>query len=661
MTVVLTRPDDIQLNSGPPVPPVEQRLPGGRRLGLAALEIVVGTGFAFAFSLVLQWLIGRLHVARPTYAPNVAISVVVSALVVVALVMVVRSVGRGRWPLGFTAIGHVVLAALPTATLSFMLLGTRLYLGGISSDNQFRIEYLTRFASSPRLADFTYRGVAPFYPAAWFWLGGRFAALTGQPAWAILKPWAIGTLAVVSVVVFVLWSLVVRRGIAMLLSLVTVAICLLDGATEPYSWVIIATIPPVAVLAWRMLREMATLSHPRGWSVAGVVGVALGVYGICYTLYLAYFALLLVVLSVTAIVAGRRADAPPPVAVVLGRLGLRALLVTGIAVLIMLLVWLPYLRAVLAGQSGPNAAAHFLPSNSASVPTPMLSASVLGVVCLVGTVWIVLRARRDPLAQALGAVVAVGYLWFFLSFLAIALGTTLLAFRLLPMFDLALSCAGLLGGLDLLRWLRRNHLVRRGFELRSLGAIAGFLVVLFLVQSAPGVAQPDQHAFTDYYPTGTNAAGDTDRSNHDYWIPQLNAAIRQLTGKPPQDLVLLTDEQVLSVTSPYWRFQALTKHYADPLGEFDARNAEIEQWAKASGPAQLLSELDSSRFGSPSVFVFDVTPSGWTVTPNRDVFPQDPNVQAFTVTFPPSLFATPAFSVRAVGPFVVVTRNSNAE
>jgi galactan 5-O-arabinofuranosyltransferase len=660
MTAVLTRPDDIQLNTERLPPMADLQQPGGRRLGMAALEIVVGSAFAFTFSVALQWLIGRLHVARPSYVPNAAISVVVSVLVVVALAMVLRAAVRGRWPVAFTAIGHVVLAALPTATLSFMLLGTRLYLGGISSDNQFRIEYLTRFASSARLADFTYRGVAPFYPAAWFWLGGRFAALTGQPAWAILKPWAIGTLAVVSVVVFALWSLVVRRAVAMLLSLVTVAICLVDGATEPYSWVIIATIPPIAVLAWRMLRDMATLSRPRGWSVVGTIGVALGVYGICYTLYLAYFALLLVVLSVAAVVAGRRADAPPPVAVVLGRLGLRALLVVGIAVLIMLLVWLPYLSAVLAGQGGPNAAAHFLPANSAAVPTPMLSASVLGAVCLAGTVWIVLRVRRNPLAQALGAVVAVCYLWFFLSELAIALHTTLLAFRLLPMLDLTLSCAGLFGGLDLFVWLRRDHLARRGFELRSLGAIGTFLVLLFLVQSASGVGEPDHDAFTNYYPTGTNAAGETDRSNPDYWIPQLNTAIRQMTGRQPQDLVLLTEEQVLSITAPYWRFQALTKHYADPLGEFDARNAEIEQWAKASGPSQLLSELDGSKFGSPSVLVLDATPSGWNITLNKDLFPQDPNVGAFTVSFPPSLFATPAFTVRSVGPFVVVARNSNA-
>lgn len=659
MTAVLARPDDIQLNMERRPPLGAVRLPDGRRLGLAALEVVVGAVFAFVVSLALQWLIARLHVARPSYVPNAAIAIVVSVLVIVALAMVWRSFVRGRWPVAFTVLGHALLAALPTATLSFMLLGTRLYLGGISADDQFRTEYLTRFASSSALADFTYRGVAPFYPAAWFWLGGRFADLTGEPGWAALKPWSIGTLAVVAVVVFALWSLVLRRGVAMLLSLLTVAICLVEGTDEPYSWLIVATIPPITVLAWRMLRDVATLRAPRGWAVVATIGVALGVYGICYTLYLGYFALLLVVLAVVAIVAGRRADAPPPVSWVLGRLGLRALLAVGIGAAIMLLVWLPYLRSVLAGQGGGNAAAHFLPENSASVPTPMLSVSVLGALCLIGTVWIVLGARRDPIAQALGAVVLVGYLWFFLNFLAVALDTTLLAFRMLPMLDLTLGCAGLLGALDLLMWLRRNHLSRRGFELRSLGAIAGFLVLLFLVQSAPGLATADAAAFADYYPTGTNAVGAADPSSPDYWVPRLNATIGQLSGRQPRQLVVLTDQSLLTVTAPYWRFQALTKHYADPLGDFDARDAEIEQWARAGDPGQLLSELDSSRFTSPSVFVLDATSTGWSIVLTKDVFPQQPNVLAYTVTFPPSLFATPAFSVRTVGPYVVAVRNSN--
>ena len=49
---------------------------------------------------------------------------------------------------------------------------TKLYLFGVSVDQQFRTEYLTRLTDSPALHDMTYIGLPPFYPPGWFWIGG---------------------------------------------------------------------------------------------------------------------------------------------------------------------------------------------------------------------------------------------------------------------------------------------------------------------------------------------------------------------------------------------------------------------------------------------------------------------------------------------------------
>ncbi len=100
----------------------------------------------------------------------------------------------------------VFLSAFTVVTLGMPLGATRLYLFGISVDQQFRTEYLTRLAQSPALHDMTYIGLPPFYPAGWFWLGGRIAALTGTPAWEMLKPWAIVSIAIAVVLAMVLWS-----------------------------------------------------------------------------------------------------------------------------------------------------------------------------------------------------------------------------------------------------------------------------------------------------------------------------------------------------------------------------------------------------------------------------------------------------------------------
>ena len=85
---------------------------------------------------------------------------------------------RGRRTLA-RLVSVLFLTGFVVTTLGMPLGATRLYLFGISVDQQFRTEYLTRLTSSPRLADMTYFDLPPFYPAGWFWLGGRYANLVG--------------------------------------------------------------------------------------------------------------------------------------------------------------------------------------------------------------------------------------------------------------------------------------------------------------------------------------------------------------------------------------------------------------------------------------------------------------------------------------------------
>src|ERR1700722_7627484 len=57
-------------------------------------------------------------------------------------------------------------------TLEMPLCPTKRYLFGLSVNQQFRTEYLTRFTDSAALHDMTYMGRRPFSPPGWFWLGG---------------------------------------------------------------------------------------------------------------------------------------------------------------------------------------------------------------------------------------------------------------------------------------------------------------------------------------------------------------------------------------------------------------------------------------------------------------------------------------------------------
>ena len=146
------------------------------------------------------------------------------------------------------------LSAFSVVTLAMPLGATKLYLFGISVDQQFRTEYLTRLTDTAALHDMTYFGLPPFYPPGWFWIGGRLAALTGTPAWEMFKPWAIISITVAIAVAFVLWASMIRFEYALIVSTATAAATLAYSPAEPYAAIITVLLPPVFVLAWSGLR-----------------------------------------------------------------------------------------------------------------------------------------------------------------------------------------------------------------------------------------------------------------------------------------------------------------------------------------------------------------------------------------------------------------------
>nr|AFF59678.1 membrane protein [Mycolicibacterium neoaurum] len=292
---------------------------------------------------------------------------------------------RGRRLLARIA-SVVFLSAFSVVTLAMPLGATRLYLFGISVDQQFRTEYLTRLADSPALHDMTYIGLPPYYPAGWFWLGGRLADLTGMPAWEMFKPWAIISITAAIAVALVLWTAMVRFETALAVTTATAAVTLAYTSSEPYAAVITVLLPPVFVLAWSGLK-----GTNRGALVGA--GVFLGVAALFYTLLLAYAAFTITLMALVLAVAGRRI-APL----------LRLLVVAGISGALALLTWAPYLLAALRGAPADTGTArHYLPMDGAELTFPMLDFTLLGALCMLGTIWLVVHARRSSTAGPLEA------------------------------------------------------------------------------------------------------------------------------------------------------------------------------------------------------------------------------------------------------------------
>lgn len=98
-------------------------------------------------------------------------------------------------------------------------------------------------------------------------------------------------------------------------------------------------------------------------------------------------------------------------------------------------------------------AQHYLPDDGAQLTFPMLSFTLLGALCLLGTLWLVVYARSSTRAGGLAIGVIAVYAWSLLSMLTTLAGTTLLSFRLQPTLTVLLTAAGVFGFIATARML----------------------------------------------------------------------------------------------------------------------------------------------------------------------------------------------------------------
>lgn len=651
-----------------PSPVDEPRQDSAIRLSLRStlVELLLGSAVAAVLSLALQFVIARLSISEPSFAPEALAAL--GGAVVLAVMFLLLAFGHRRSPRPLRLAGvWVALTTFTTLVLAIPLQATRFYYGGSSVDNGFRMQYLTRMASSWGLADMNYADTAPYYPGGWFWLGGRFANLIGWEGWAAYKPYALTWVAVTAVVAFTLWSVVLRRRLALLAALVTsLAGMMLHGIMEPYAWPSAAWLPPIAVLAWHALRREARA--PR-WTLFGI-GCFVGFAAITYTLHFGFAVLLIVAMAV--VIGVFRVHEGHRVGPTVKRLFLRLLPIGVISGLIALLVWTPFLLA--GGFLHRSAAQHYLPEASAMLPVPMTEANAFGVLCLAGLVWLLLRCRSSEIAAAMLTTVVAVYCWFALSTLALLAKTTLLAFRLNVILGTVLAVAGVLGLLELIGYLRQRIDTRHALRITTVACALGLIGAVTLTQGTIGstLATATEEAYDDYYPTGHNAKGQHDPKKPDAWLDELIGTISDLTGPEPTDNVVLTTNYKLMSFRPYWGFQQETPHYANPLADYEQRAATIREWAAADSSRELLRMLKRSEFQPPNVFVLRNTPKSTdepgpeqaagqgsdklTLTLKADAFPQQPNVRNYAVSFDPKVFDSPAFEKREVGPYTVITR-----
>jgi galactan 5-O-arabinofuranosyltransferase len=561
--------------------------------------------------------------------------------------------GRGRHLLG-RLFALVFVSAFSVVTLAMPLGATKLYLFGVSVDQQFRTEYLTRLTDSAALHDMTYAGLPAFYPPGWFWLGGRVATLTGTPAWEMYKPWAITSITIAVAVALVLWWRMIRFEYALPVTTATAAVTLAYGSPEPYSAMITVVLPPVLILTWSGLRSG---TRSGGWAAVTGAGIFLGVAATFYNLLLAYGAFT-VVLMALLLAASRRRHGVKAALDPLGRLAVIAVIATSIAATTLL----PFLlRAARDPVSNTGSAYHYLPADGAELSFPMLKFTLLGALCMLGTLWLVVRVRSSLRAAGLAIGVLAVYLWSLLSMLATLARVTLLSFRLQPTLTVLLAAAGVFGFIELTLALAargRDH--AWGRSVLPVAASVGLAGAIAFSQDIPEVLRPDLTiAYTDT--DGHGQRGDRRPPGSEKYYPEIDTAITRATGKPRDETVVLTADYSFLSYYPYFGFQGLTSHYANPLAQFDKRAAAIKSWSKLKAADPFIHALDTLPWAPPTVFLMRHGGSAgesstYTLRLAEDVYPNQPNVRRYTVGLNAAMFADPRFTVTTIGPFVLAIR-----
>ena len=184
------------------------------------------------------------------------------------------------------------------------------------------------------------------------------------------------------------------------------------------------------------------------------------------------------------------------------------------------------------------------------------------------------------------AVVSVAVVgWFLLSGLRAVAGSTLLPFRMIPVFTLVLSLAGVVGLLALARWVVSVVPDRsRGQVIAAAVVVAG----LAAVQLVQYVSEED----SEFAATARNTPGEP---------TELLSTIDEMTaGDEPSDLVLLTADATLYSFRPFFTFQAPAQAYATPAGRYEERTDEIRDWSQAESGGRAGRRPDASASAPPT-------------------------------------------------------------
>lgn len=620
------------------------------RVALKPVLFSVEVCVALLLSSAVAWL--TVHTFQTLVFPEpseVARTVSSGAIIVCCVILSILCLVPKLPRIIIWSLGVIAMSIVPAAHFGRLLRDTPHYLVGLGGDQIFRVAYLNRFTTTNSFQDMFFADATAMYPPLWFWVGGKLAVIAEIPAWEFYKLFAILTMSVAGPIAFTIWHRLIGIRSAIFAGLITSVAGAHTNGYEPYSWIVIATTLPVAAWVFFAARHLSTRKLSRLASTYTVTsllifvaaGLYLGVAAMTYTLAAGFAAIALTVLTIGAVLLWARSLAC--VVYTAGALCLTAAISAALASLF----WLNYLMKSADGTVPRSVAPDFIPESSAFIPTPIFDDGALGVICLLGLMWITYRsylflssawAQRgsdtghdsDPrplegvVPVTLLGMVVVAYCWYLASMLRAYEYTSLLPFRTIPLIVTSLCVGAVCACSD---WWRSDFFPQR------IARATAFSLCVVIMGGTIALAQRPSGESVDF----AEAAAGWPKEE-----PRFVGVFDSVTeGSEPEDVVVLTADYSIAAFRPVFVFQAPVQAYATPLSRYEQRNDTIALFASSTSTEQLVQHMNESPFRAPDVFVLRIEPNGLAFTLAQNILPVRPDNTLETIWFDEALFANP--------------------
>jgi galactan 5-O-arabinofuranosyltransferase len=511
-------------------------------------------------------------------------------------------------------------AGLATGPLTAGLTGTDQPLNTIlGGDMAFRTQYVTRFASTWHLDDYTFKGLHAFYPPAWFWVAGRLAHVFAlHEPWHIMKPFSIGTIGAALLVAYLLWRMTLSPAGALSAAIgsslvLSPQVGPLKFATQawysPYSCFVAVTGAAwlaAAIVSLRMPARSARWRLP----LLAVVGAVLA---LCYYLLFVILAIVLLALSI-----GPRENRARTIR--------RAVMVlVGVAALTAEF-WIPLLKALAHGAASQG-----------GFVRPDFFHVFVGIgrpVALTVLVLIVVGALGLTISSAASQAVA-GLLVGCVGYQLVSVATLVFAHnQLQPHRAVTMMWATFGAALPVAieQWRGNRVFV-------TVGAVVAVPAVFVL-----GATQASDLV-----------TGPFSREAHDRPALAQTRAISQFitqeTGKPPSKLTVLSGDHALLVTQPYFGFLPIRARYAHPDAHLQQRIEVLRAAARCPNAACTTATLETSRFGRIDALVLARNFGRLRIETEEDRFPEPVPIK---IDFLPRLLPPSVWVRRKIGGYKVL-------